>query len=209
MPRSVVRALLSAACCAVASSAAAQAGFVQAGYGVEIRRFSAEPSERVFDSSVPSVSIAAGAFLTSVVTAAIELDFGGSATVARTVRVALAGQPTAITTQYTLERRTVSALFGLQTSAVRRVRLGVHAGVSFSAFRREIASDAPPIVLTDPPAPAVFTDRTVGPVAAVDVAVRVARQIALVAALRADGLRLSGDLNGFSLRPSGAVRISF
>jgi hypothetical protein len=43
----------------------------------------------------------------------------------------------------------------------------------------------------------------------VDVAVRVARQVALVAALRADGLRLSGDLNGFSLRPSGAVRVSF
>lgn len=209
MPRLLVRALLTLACCAASSTAAAQHGFVQAGYGGDIRRFSAAPSEQVFDGSAPSVSVAAGAFLTPVVTAAVDLDFGGSATVGRAVSVSLADRPTVITTQYTVERRTVSALLGLHTSAGRRVRLGAHAGLAFSAVRREIASDAPPVVLTDPAAPAVFTDRTVGLVAGAEVAVRVASQIALVGSLKGESLTLSGDLRGFSVRPSGAVRVYF
>jgi hypothetical protein len=86
----------------------------------------------------------------------------------------IAGRPETVTTSYTLERRSLSAIAGFHTSPAYRVRLGCYAGLSFSTVRREIAADAPAIVLTPPLEPSIFTDRTTAPVVGVDVAVTIA-----------------------------------
>jgi hypothetical protein len=89
------------------------------------------------------------------------------------------------------------------------VRLGYYAGWGFSRVRREIASDAPPIVLTEPSEPTVFDDRPAGFVLGVDAVIEIVPHVAVVPSLRAQALRLSGDLDGHSFRPGIGGRVSF
>lgn len=194
---------------ASAGAASAQHGFVQGSYGTELRRFSAELGEEVLDGRADSLAGGAAAFVTPRVSAGVELDLGGTSSASRTVRVTLGGTPTEVTTTYTLRRRSVAALVGIHTAADRPVRLGVYAGLGFHAIRREVVSDAPPIVVTDPPGPSVFLERSASPVAGADLAIRLAPGVAVVASVRAQALRLAGDLQGFSVRPGGALRLQF
>lgn len=194
---------------APASPALTQTLYLQAGTGLEIRRLSAERGEEVFDAQVPNVLLSLGGFLTPRVSAGIEFDASRVSSEARTVGVTLAGRPETITTTYRLRRRSFAALAGLHTSPARMVRFSGFAGVAFTAARREVSSDAPAIVLTEPLVPAVFLDRTTSAIVGADVAVHVAPGVAVVATLRAQGLVLAGDAAGFSVRPGGGVRISF
>jgi hypothetical protein len=200
---------LAAALAVIASDAGAQTVFLQAAYGPDIRRFSADDTERVFDGTAGNVALAFGGFLTDHVAALIDMELGGSTTEARTVSLPIAGRPTTITTQYRLERRTWSALAGVHTARTRRVQLGVYAGLAFSSVRREVSSDAPPIVLSEPAEASVFTDRTADPVVAMDVAIRLGGPFSLLGGIRAQGLALSGDLRGITIRPRVGVRIDF
>lgn len=197
------------ACVAGTSDASAQAVFVQGGYGSDVRRFSADAGQEVFDGEASNLSLAFGGFLTPRWSIGLELDLGGSSAEARSVSVPVAGRPTTITTTYALERRTVSALAGFHRPSASRVRIGCYAGLSFSTVRREIAADAPAIVLTPPPEPSIFTDRTTAPVVGLDVAVRIVTGVAVVGSMRAQGLGLVGDLTGFSIRPGAAIRVMF
>jgi hypothetical protein len=103
----------------------------------------------------------------------------------------------------------VSALVGYQTSVHNGVQAGYYAGLSFSTVRREISSDAEAVVLQTPAPTSLFTDRLAGAIVGMDVAIRVAPHVAVVPAIRAQGLGLSGDLGGHSIRPSIGVRISY
>jgi hypothetical protein len=192
-----------------AAPASAQSVFVQGTYGIDVRRFSAGEDERVFDSAVPGLSAAVGGFFSAHVSAGVELDAGGTSTESRSVSLTIAGRPATVTTTYGLRRRTVSALAGFHTGAGGRVRFAAYAGLAFNSVRREIAADAPPIVLAVPPEPSVFTDRTTDPLAGADLAVRVSSRLALVATVRAQGLTLTGDLRGFSIRPGAGLRATF
>jgi hypothetical protein len=194
---------------AAAPHVCSQSAFVQAAYGPDIRRFSGDDTERVFDAEAGNVSFGLGGFVADHLVVVVELDVGGSATQARTVSLPIAGRPTTITTEYTLERRTVSALAGYHTSRTRRVQLGVYAGLSFSSVKREVTSDAPPIVLSEPPAASIFADRTADPLVGADVAIGIASRLAVTLGVRAHGLALSGDLRGFTIRPRAGVRLSF
>lgn len=138
---------------------AAQAAFVQGGIGTDIRRFSAEQGQAVFDGSGSTVWLAAGGFVTPRWTAGIELDFGERLTETRSVTVPIGGVPSTIRTSFSLERRTVSALGGFHTPREHRVRLGCYAGLAFSTVTREIVLDAPGPALP-PPEPSLLTDRT-------------------------------------------------
>ena len=189
--------------------ALAQSVFVQGAYGPDVRRFSGDDTERVFDTTSGNLALAIAGFVGAHVSAGIELDFGGTSTEARTVNLTISGRPATITTEYSLQRRSVSALAGLHTSAARRARFSAYAGLSFSSVRREIVSDAPPIVLSDPPGASVFTDRAADPVVGADAAIALGGRIAVVGGVRAHGLVLSGDLRGFTIRPRAGVRISF
>ena len=193
----------------VPAVAAGQAGFVQGGFGTEIRRFSADESDRVFDADTGNLLIGFGGFITPRFSAGLELEPGRSSTTERSVTLTISGRPTTVTTSFASRRRGVSALAGLHNSPDARVRLGVYGGLSFSSVRREVSSDAPPIVLSDPPEPSVFTDRMATPVLGFDAAVRVARHLAIVGAVRGQGLTLTGELRGFSIRPTAAVRVMF
>jgi hypothetical protein len=188
---------------------AQQTGFVQADFGADIRRFSGEDADRVFDARATSVTMGAAGFLTSHVSVSIELDIGASVTESRSVSLTVSGRPSTITTSYTLRRRTVAALAGLHTSDTRRVRLGCYAGLGFSSVRREISSDAPPIVLSAPQPPTVFLDRTAEPIVGADVAVRIVRHLSVLASLRAASLTLSPEQRGFSIRPGAGLRLLF
>jgi hypothetical protein len=187
----------------------AQAAFVQGALGVDVRRFSAEETENVFDSESRAVAAGASGFFARHLSAGVEADFGSSASASRTVSVDISGRPTAITTTYTLRRRTVAALFGVHSGPGRRVRLGAYAGLAFSAVRREVSSDAPPVVLEEPSPPSVFLDRTVDAVVGVDAAFALVPRLAIVAGLRAQGLTLAGDTRGFSIRPAVGARVTF
>jgi hypothetical protein len=193
----------------VATTASAQSVLLQGTYGVDVRRFSAGEDERVFDGEPPGFSAGVAAFLTAHVTAGLELDAGRTSTAARSVSLTIAGRPATVTTSYGIRRRTVSALAGFHTGWRGRVELGAYAGLAFNSVRREIASDAPPIVLSSPAEPSVFTDRTTDPVAGADLAVRVSPQLAVVVSVRAQGLTLTGDLQGFSVRPGAGIRVTF
>jgi hypothetical protein len=193
----------------VATAAAAQSGFVEGGLSRDVRRFSTEGTASAFDGTVNGVWAQASAFMTPRWSVGIEFDPGDEITVDQTVSLTVSGQPTPITTTYKSRRRSVSAITGLHTAPGRPVQLGAYAGLSFTSFRREISSDAPPIVLDETPAPSVFEERVTDAIVGVDVAILLTPNIAIVPALRAQGLSLSGDLSGFSIRPSIGARVSF
>jgi hypothetical protein len=194
--------------CAWPAGATAQTAFVQGSAGTDVRRFSAEEGLEVFDGSAATRSIAFGGFVAPRWTAGVELDFGQATTEDRSVTVPIGGVPTTVTTTFTMERRTVSALAGFHTSGAHRVRVGCYAGIGFSTVRREIAT-GPIAPGLPPPEPSRLTDRTTGPVVGVDVAVTIVPHVAITGGLRAQGLTLTGELTGFSIRPAGGVRVTF
>src|SRR5688500_14682404 len=137
----------------------AQVAYVEGGTALDARRCSGQNDDRVFDANATTVRVGGGGFLRPGLSAGIELELGADSQVAQSVTVTIAGRPETVTTTYGSRRRTVSALFGVHTSARRAVRVGAYAGLAFSSFRRRIAADAPPIVLSGPPPPSIFTDR--------------------------------------------------
>jgi hypothetical protein len=193
----------------LASTAAAQSAFVEGGLSRDVRRFSNEGTASAFDGTVNGTWGHASAFMTPRWSVGVEFDYGDEVTVDETVTLTVTGRPTPITTTYKSRRRTVSAITGLHTAPGRLVQLGAYAGLSFTSFRREISSDAPPIVLDETPAPSVFDERVTDAIVGVDIAILLTQNVAIVPALRAQGLSLSGDLSGFSIRPSIGARITF
>lgn len=187
----------------------AQAAYVQGGIMTDVRRFSGQPNDRVFDGNVATMMIGGGGFLTSMISAGVELDIGAESDVAQSVTVTIAARPETVTTTYASRRHAVSALFGAHSTARHAVRVGVYAGLAFTAFRQRIAANAPAIVLTAPPPATEFTHLAAAPIVGVDVAVAISSQFAVVGVVRAQGLELGSELRGFSVRPGVAVRLSF
>jgi hypothetical protein len=203
-------ALLLACLVLPAANAAAQSAFVEGGLSREIKRFSYGEGDRSpFDGTVSGVWINAGGFVIPRVSVSVEADLGGETRFEETSTVTVAGRPEEITTTYSSRRRSVGALAGIHSAPGRVVRVGVYAGLSFTWFRREIGSDAPTVVLDEPPDASVLEERVTGAVAGIDVAIHVHPNVAVVPALRAQGLSLVGDLTGFSFRPSIGARVTF
>jgi hypothetical protein len=192
-----------------AADASAQSVFVQGSAAAEVNRFSGEPANTVFDGTVRAIALGVGGHITAHLTVSAELDLGARSTQSTTTTVSVSGQSRAIHNSYTLQRRSISALLGYQTSLHHGLQVGYYAGLSFSTAQREITSDAEAVVLQTPAPTSSFTDRVTGAIVGIDAAFRVAPHIALVPALRAQGLPLSGDLGGHSIRPSIGVRIWF
>ena len=192
-----------------ADALAQERGIVQAAYGVDVRRFSGDEDDRVFDANATSVTVMGSVMLTRYVSAGVELDLGGTSSTARVNSVAIAGRPTDITTTYSLGRRTLSAMAGLHTAPASRVQFGAYAGLSFNSTRQEIATDAPSLVISGPLTPSVFIDRTTSALVGADLAVRVSPAVAVVGSLRAQGLTVAGALEGFAVRPSAGLRLRF
>jgi hypothetical protein len=207
--REVMRKLvLVVTCVLVAGRVSAQSVYVQGAVTREIKRFSGQPSEPVFDGTASGVAIGVAEFAAPHWTVGLEIDLGGQSTVRRSSTVTVSGRPTTIDTDYAIERRSAAAIAGYQQEW-RHVRLGYYAGWSFSYFRREISSNAPAIVLTEPAAPTIFTDRVGGVVVGVDVAIDIMPHVAVVPSFRAQAVTLTGELAGHSYRPSVGARITF
>ena len=193
---------------AVCSPAAGQSLFVQGGLSRDVRRFTHDGQGSVFDATSSGTWIGGAGFLSARWSAGVEIDFGGESVATETSTILLAGSPENLRTTYGARRRTVSALAGFHSGG-RRVLVGCYAGLAFTAFRREILSNAPPSVLQQAPSRSVLDERTTSAVVGVDVAIRAYGALAAVAGVRAQGLRLSGDLSGFSIRPAVGARVSF
>lgn len=207
-PIRIARALMALAAVAVCSPAAAQSLFVEGGLSRDVRRFTHDGQGSVFDATSSGTWIGAAGFLSPRWSAGVEIDLGGESVATETSTVLLAGAPVSLRTTYAARRRTVSALAGFHSGG-RRIVVGCYAGLGFTAFRREIVSNAPPSVLQQPASRSVLDERTTSALVGVDVAIRVYRALAAVAGLRAQGLRLSGDLSGFSIRPAVGARVTF
>src|SRR5262245_59177360 len=100
-----------------AERAFAQAAFVQGGFVMDARRFSAEPDDRVFDANASAVMFGGGGFLSAMISAGVEVDLGNESETAQSNTVTIAGRPETVTTTFTSRRRSVSALFGIHSSA--------------------------------------------------------------------------------------------
>jgi hypothetical protein len=193
---------------AVCSPAAAQSVFVQGGLSRDVRRFTHDGQGSVFDATSWGTWAGVGAFMSSRWSAGAELDSGEESLATETATIVVAGSPVNLRTTYAARRRTVSALAGFHAGG-SRVLVGCYAGLGFTAFRREIVSNAPPAVLQQPSSRSVLDERTTSAIVGVDVAIRVYGALAAVGGLRAQGLRLTGDLSGFSIRPAVGARVSF
>jgi hypothetical protein len=174
----------------------------------DVRRFTHDGQGSIFDGTASGTSMGVSGFMTRRWSAGVEIDSGGESVATESSTVLLAGSPVNLRTTYAARRRTVSALAGFHSGS-RRVLVGCYAGLGFTAFRREIVSNAPPAVLQQPPSRSVLDERTTSAIVGVDVAIRVYGALAAVAGVRAQGLRLSGDLSGFSIRPVVGARVSF
>jgi hypothetical protein len=192
-----------------ADRAFAQTAFVQGGFAIDSRRFSGQPDDRVFDGNVAAVILGGGGFLTPLVSVSAELDLGAELETERRVTVTIAGRPEVVTTSYASRRRSVSALFGIHSTAERPVRVGAYAGLAFTAFQQRIAADAPAIVLSTAPPPTGFTHLAATPIVGIDLVAAISRHLAVAAMVRAQGLGFSSELQGFSVRPGAALRFSF
>jgi hypothetical protein len=192
-----------------AAPASAQVAYIQGAIVTDVRRFSGQSTDGVFDGNGAAVMMGGGGFLTSLISAGVELDFGTESEVAQSVAVTIAGRPETVTTTYTSRRRTISALFGVHSAPQHAVRVGAYGGLAFTAFRQRIAADAPAIVLATPPPATEFTHLAATPIVGVDVAVAISRQLAIVGVVRAQALEAGSDLRGFSVRPGVAARVSF
>jgi hypothetical protein len=193
----------------LAATASAQSGFVQGTFGREIKRFSGDTTSGPFDGTATAVTVGGGGFIAPHWTIGAELDLGQGSTTTSTTSVTIAGQVRQIHTDYTSRRRSASALVGYHSSPHHGIRVGCYAGLSFSVVRREILSDADQIVVQEPLVGSVYTDRVAGAIVGLDVAIAVAPHLSVVAALRAQGLSLSGDMSGHSIRPSIGARVTF
>jgi hypothetical protein len=192
-----------------ASAASAQSIFVQGAAGVEIRRFSAEADKSAFDGTAPAVVIGGGTELMQHWAVGAELSLNGESKTETATDVVVFGQPRTIHNVYTSARRGFAVVAGYRTPAQHPVRVGFYGGVSFSIFRREIASDAATIVLNTPASTSVFEERLSGPIVAFDAAVRVTDHLAVVSAVSVQGLKIGDELEGHSIQPSIGARISF
>jgi Outer membrane protein beta-barrel domain len=201
--------ILLAALMLAASAASAQSVFVQGTGGVEIRRFSAETDKSAFDGTASAVVLGIGTELIPHWVVGAEFSLNGESTRETSTDVVVFGQPRTIHNVYTSERRGVAVVAGYRTAVHHGVQLGSYGGVSFSVFRREIASDAAPIVLNTAASSSVFEERLTGPIVAVDLAVPINGHLAVVSAVSVQGLKIGEELGGHSIQPSIGARIAF
>jgi hypothetical protein len=194
---------------ALASSAPAQSIFIQGSIGVDVRRFSAEPEKSPFDGTASTFAFGAGTELMRHWVVSAEADLGGRTTTSTTTRAVFSGQSLTIHNAYSAERRSISALAGYRSDGHRRWRVGYYGGVSFTNLRREIVSDAESVVLGSPAPGSGYDQRLTNAIVGVDVAIRVGAHLAIVPALRAQGLTIGTELGGYSVRPSIGARVSF
>lgn len=193
------------------SPAAAQHALVGVAVGQDVHRFSSTPGPPVLDTAATSVRLSGGAFILPRWVVAVEAEWGREATVTRTTTVQLRGQTFDLETSHASRLHTIAAVTGVDVPAGARLRLRVLGGLAFARMERTIVSEAPPVVLGSPSAPnrTEYVDRFVTPVVGVDVAIVIGFGVTLVPALRAQGLHLTADLDGYSIRPSVGVNWSF
>jgi hypothetical protein len=194
---------------ALASSASAQSIFVQGGVGLDVRRFSAEPEKSPFDGTASAFAFGVGTEFMRHWVVSAEADLGGRTTTTSTTSVVFSGQTLTIHNAYSAERRSISALGGYRSGSERRWRVGCYGGVSFTRLRREIVSDAESVVLHAPAPGSVYEQQLTSAIVGIDVGVRIGTHLAIVPALRAQGLTIGTELSGYSLRPSIGARVSF
>jgi hypothetical protein len=150
-------------------------------------------------------------FLTARWTIGIEADWGGEATIVRSTRVQFRGQTFDLETRHRNAARSVAVVTGFDAPPLGRLQVRGVGGMAFTRVRRAIESEAPAVVLQDPTQPdrTEYVDRFATVIVGVDAAIAIARGLAIVPAVRAQGLHLTDDIDGYSIRPSLGVRWTY
>jgi hypothetical protein len=203
---------------ALPSSASAQLVFIQGSVVADIKRFDDEAGQSAYDGTARALAFGIGHNITSHWFFSAEVDLGARSTRTTTTDVVvISGASRVIHNSYSSQRRSIAALAGYRTAPQRRVQLGYYGGVCFTTLRREIASDAAAVVLQDAaalgldtfPVTSRYEDRLTGPIVGFDAAFRTGPHVAIVAALKAQGLKVGEELGGHSIRPAIGARIAF
>ena len=192
-----------------AQDANAQRFSVAASLSADVKRFSGEPETSPLDTESVGILVSVGASVAPHVSVRLELGIEPESTVDRTTRVTLP-TPADVLTTYANQMRTVSTLVGVHPVLSGRFRWTVVGGLTFVHFERTITSTASSAVLgTTQPNTSVFVDRVAAATVGFDGAISVTDRFAIVPGVRAHAFRLSGDLAGFSVRPSIGAQWSF
>jgi hypothetical protein len=114
------------------------------------------------------------------------------------------GRPATITSTLAHHTRAWLTLAGFGHGLTRRVRVAWLAGAAFTNVRRQFRSDAADVVLVSPSDPGgtapPIVDRFITLAGGVDVHVRIGERLQVVSGFRAQPIRLSPDLDGWSAR---------
>lgn len=90
-----------------AADISAQSVFVQGSAAAEVKRFSGEPENTVFDGTAGAITFGVGGHITAHWTVGAELDLGAPSTTTTTTSVSVSGQNRDIHDAYTSQRRSV------------------------------------------------------------------------------------------------------
>jgi hypothetical protein len=199
----------------VPGEASAQAGFISGGFLYDIKRYSGDESQNVYDGQAAGGFVGVGAFVAKRLSAEFEMGLSRDTTTTVSTPVVIAGMGTVdFNTVYTTRLQTYSALFAVHTAPSERLHLSYRGGVTFVHHRREIL---PPNILpvnpqtpsTIPATPTVLIENVAGPTAGIDADVILSQRFAIVGALRVHAFRIATDLSAFSIRPMVGARVTF
>jgi hypothetical protein len=195
----------------VATDAAAQSIVLTAGYYRENKRFSGDPEMNVLDTDANGLQLAVGTLVIPRCIVELEVGVSGGSSLERSTIVSYLGQNVDIRTQYSSKLTTWSALVGLRGAAAGRFQLTYLGGVTFFHVTRRITPNSQTVIVQPVPPPTTSTtvDNIAGPTIGVDAAIRATQHFAVVFLVRAQALRISSDLAGFTVRPGVAAQFSF
>jgi hypothetical protein len=184
--------------------ALAQRMVVSAGVQRDQQRFPQDVIPSRLDGAAVGVTVAAMARVWRGFTVAAEWSDGG--TIADVRQLTFDANGRTMTLSSTLEHRTRAwlALAGFGHRVTSRVRVAWLGGAAFSSVRRQFRSDAAGLVLVSPSdtggtaPPIVDRFRTV--TGGVSLHVRVTEHLHAVSGFRAQPVRISPDLDGWSAR---------
>jgi hypothetical protein len=194
---------------AAAQSPSAERAYVSASLFGDIKRFSGDPAESIFDGEALGVGIMLGAS----VHPRWDLQFG-----ADLPRFTATSRERVVTLQkrsfplHSITRNrvlSVATLARLRGARLGRVRLGYLAGMSFVRLRRDTHTVAPagtPAGLI--PKPDTAVEYSAAPTIGLDARVSVSRHLAIVPALHAAVFRLTAG-SGLLIRPRLGISWTF
>jgi hypothetical protein len=203
----------------VPRAASAQDVWIGGGVQYDVHRFAAADEDladvplRLDGESVGWTALAAFRAWNHL---AISLEWAAARPIedVRTLSLDVNGRPVTVTSTLAHTTRVFQALSGYTHGAGAHVRLSYLGGVAWTRVRREFTSNAADLVLVTPsnvrdPSTAIVVDDFLTWAGGADVRILVTPRLHVIGGLRAQPLRLTPDLSGWSVRTIVGAGLSF